>query len=153
MPDKKSDQATHQLTITNEQAKLAINKEYFVVENGEPRVPTQEELDARQLARDKKTRENYRDELMCSAVIEYNGYYIDMSHESEAFMAHSYGAFERGRGANWKMQDKITGDKVRVNLKKQDIDKITDAVFDAKQIIHESADTQMPINPWPLLVE
>jgi len=101
----------------------------------------------------KKERQKFRDEIINSAVIEYQGNYIDMSPSAVGFMSYSYGSFERGKGVNWKVQDKNTSDKKRINLKKQDIDKITDALFDAIQIIHETADIESPVSPWPLLVE
>lgn len=129
------------------------SKSYWVLDGDEVRQPNQEELDARQEALSYQEREVLRDELIDSAVVEYEGNYIDMSPSSVGFMSHSYGSFERGKGANWKMQDKITGEKKRVNIKKSDIDKITDALFDAIQVIHEAADTELPVNPWPLLVE
>ena len=46
LPDSKADQATHEIECTEEQYNKAVNSDYFVVENGEPRHPTaQEESD------------------------------------------------------------------------------------------------------------
>lgn len=128
-------------------------KSWWVLDGDGVRQPTQDELDIEREDRDKIQRQEQRDKIIESAVIEYQGNYIDMSPSSVGFMSHSYGSFERGKGVNWKVQDKNTSDKKRINLKKQDIDKITDALFDAIQIIHETADIESPVSPWPLLVE
>lgn len=46
LPDRLADQATHEIQCTEEQYNKAVNSDYFVVENGEPRHPTtQEESD------------------------------------------------------------------------------------------------------------
>jgi len=47
LPDRLKDEATHTLNITNAQYDLSGCGDYFVVEDGQPRVPTQEELDER----------------------------------------------------------------------------------------------------------
>ena len=43
LPDSKADQATNEIECTEEQYAKAVNADYFIVENGEPRHPTEQE--------------------------------------------------------------------------------------------------------------
>jgi hypothetical protein len=58
----------------------------------------------------------------------------------------------RNKKVQWKVKSIETGEYIRVDLSKSDINNISDAVIDASQIIHLAADTEMPVNPWPIEV-
>ena len=94
-----------------------------------------------------------RDEILSSAVVTYGGNYIDMSPESQLQLAkvrESLG--RRSKKVKWKVKSIADGSVLRVELSKTDINKISDAVIDASQIVHLAADTGFPVNPWPLAV-
>jgi hypothetical protein len=94
-----------------------------------------------------------RDRILNSAVVIYQGNYIDMSEYSQVQLAkvrESLG--RRNKKVQWKVKSIETGEYIRVDLSKSDINNISDAVIDASQIIHLAADTEMPVNPWPIEV-
>jgi hypothetical protein len=94
-----------------------------------------------------------RDRILNSAVVIYQGNYIDMSEYSQVQLAkvrESLG--RRTKKAKWKVKSVETGEYLRIDLSKSDINKISDAVIDASQIVHLDADTKMPVNPWPIEV-
>ena len=94
-----------------------------------------------------------RDEILDSAYVAYKGFYVDMSPSSQAqFTKVRDTLSRRNKKANWKALKISTGKYMRVQIGRDDIDAISDAVFDASQIIHEAADTGFPVNPWPLEV-
>ena len=95
--------------------------------------------------------QNKRDDLLSNVIIKYNGDFYSMPIEAQMIMASIQDSMSRrNMEVNWKCEDGITGDKKRVLLSKHEIQMISDAIIDACQIIHNDADTQMPVDPWPL---
>lgn len=150
LPDDATD-FTHEVNLTNAKYPKAVHDNYFKVVDGEPVEKTQDDLDADQLVTDKANWETERDNILNSAYVTYKGFYVDMSPESKIKFTEIRDTLSRrNKKANWKAKKVSTGKYQRVQIGRADIDAISDAVFDASQIIHEAADTGMPVNPWPL---
>ncbi len=93
-----------------------------------------------------------RDELERNAILLYDGNLFFMTPRARQNMDASRGSLERGKELNWPCYDPNTGEKRRVKISKVEFDKFEDALFDAIDLLHTQADTQMPDNPWPLEV-
>ena len=93
-----------------------------------------------------------RDDLERSAILLYDGNLFYMTPRARQNMDASRGSLERGKELNWPCYDPNTGEKKRVKISKVEFDKFGDALFDAIDLLHTQADTQMPDNPWPLEV-
>lgn len=152
LPDNATD-FTHEVNLTNAEYDKAVNSSYFKVVDGDPVVKTQADRDADQLVIDQADWKRERESILNSAVVLFNGNYIDMSDDSQSKIVRMRDSLSRrNKTVRWKVQDSSTGAKIRVELSRSDINEITDAVLDASQIVHEAADTGMPVSPWPLVI-
>lgn len=110
---------------------------------------TEEEAAIREL----EEREEIRDTLESEAVLLYDGKLFFMTPRARKNMNESRGSLERGGTLNWPCYDPSTGEKSRYPITQVEFEKFEDALFEAIDSLHVQADTQEPINPWPLGVE
>tara|TARA_R110002020_G_scaffold175493_1_gene367401 strand:+ start:18603 stop:19076 length:474 start_codon:yes stop_codon:yes gene_type:complete len=94
-----------------------------------------------------------RDKLEAQAVILYNGNLILMDDRSRKGLNQAKDSLSRrSKSIKWKVFDTNTGEKKRIDLNSELISKFEDSVVDEIESLHIQADTQSPVNPWPVEV-
>ncbi len=136
LPERLKDDATHELNLSNANFDLTGCGDYFVLEDGVPRIPTSEELEARSVAsyrvRNLQELKEQRNEELASNTVSFNG--IDIQADKESL-------FElrelRDDLANGSDTAEIYSDYTIIELSKQDLTSIVTTGKSQLRQIHQ----------------